>query len=511
MPSHLRLEHITKTFLGVAANNDVTLEVNQGEIHALLGENGAGKTTLMNVLYGLYRPDAGRIVLRGDEVRFDSPSDAIAHGIGMVHQHFMLVPAFSVAENIVLGLPSARPPRLDLRAAGRRIAELSAAHGLEVDPQACVWQLPVGAQQRVEIVKALYRGVDLLILDEPTAVLTPGEAADLFRTLRCLAAAGHTIIFISHKLNEVMDVSDRVTVLRDGRVVTTVPTAETSPRPLAEMMVGRPVLMEFERAAAAPGEAVLQVEGLSAAGDRGLSALRGVSFEVRRGEILGVAGVDGNGQSELAEVINGLRRPAAGRVRLLGHDLTGASPRTVIEANVGYIPADRRTAGLVTEFTLAENFILKTFADRRFCRWGWLDLPAIGAHADRLLHDFDIRAPSARVPARQLSGGNQQKVVLARELSQQPDLLVASHPTRGLDVGATEYVIRNLLAQRARGAGILFISTELEEILAVSDRIAVLYEGEIMGIISGVEADAHEIGLMMAGTRRGAAAREGQP
>ncbi|MBI3763914.1 MAG: ABC transporter ATP-binding protein [Chloroflexi bacterium] len=504
MPPFLFMDRITKTFPGVVANNEVTLEVKQGAIHALLGENGAGKTTLMNVLYGLYQPDAGRIHLRGEVVRFDSPSDAIAHGIGMVHQHFMLVSAFTAAENIVLGLPSAHPPRLDLRAAGKRIAELSATYGLEVEPGACVWQLPVGAQQRVEIIKALYRGADLLILDEPTAVLTPGEASDLFRILRRLAVEGHTIIFISHKLNEVMDVSDRVTVLRDGRVVTTIETARTSPRELAQMMVGRPVLMEFERAEAQSGEAVLHVENLTALSDRALPALRDVSFEVRRGEILSIAGVDGNGQSELAEVLSGVRRPTAGRVRLLGHDLTGASPRAVIEANAGYIPADRRAAGLVTDFTLAENFILKSFADAPFCRWGWLDLQAIERHAGRLLRDFDIRAPSARVPARQLSGGNQQKVVLARELSRRPGVLIASQPTRGLDVGATEYVLRNLLAQRARGAGILFISTELEEILAVSDHIAVLYEGEIMGIVPGPGADAHEIGLMMAGARRSA-------
>ena len=500
----LLMEHITKTFPGVVANDDVTLEVAEGEVHALLGENGAGKTTIMNILYGLYRPDAGRIMLKGQPAEIHSTRAAIQHGIGMVHQHFMLVPTMTVVQNVILGLKSAGFV-LDLKRARQEVARLSQSYGLDVDPAAPISGLSVGKQQRVEIVKALYRGADLLIMDEPTAVLIPQEVRELISILRGLAADGKSVIFISHKLDEVMEVSDRVTVLRDGCKVATVKTSETNKAELARMMVGRDVVFRVEKPAVEPGEIVLDVQGLCADDDRGLPALRSLSFSIRRGEILGVAGVDGNGQSELAEALTGLRQPTAGEVRLSGRDVSNCGPRELHRLKVGHVPEDRQKVGLVLTFSVAENLLVKDFDRPPFARKGFLNTAAFDGHARDLIQEYSVRCPSTQTPARLLSGGNQQKVVLAREIFNQPDLLVAVQPTRGLDVGATEYVEGRLLEERARGAAILYISTELDEIMALSDRIAVLYNGEIMGILNADKATVETVGSLMAGVRGAAA------
>ncbi len=498
----LQVEHITKIFPGVVANDRISLDVQAGEIHALLGENGAGKTTLVNVLYGLHRPDSGRILLRGKDISLRSSREAIALGIGMVHQHFMLIPPLTVAENIVLGLHMPREPLLALGPASQEIQRLSKTYGLEVDPAAKVWQLSVGMQQRVEIVKALYRGADLLILDEPTAALTPQEIHELFGVLRRLKAEGHAVIFISHKLDEVMEISDRVTVLRDGRVVDTVATAKTDKATLARMMVGREVLFRVDKPPAKAGEAVLCVQGLEVIGDRGQPALRGVSFEVRCGEVVSIAGVDGNGQSELVEAIAGLRPASAGQITISGHKLDGKDSSAMVNLNVAHIPQDRQRVGLVLDFTVSENLVARLFSKLPFTRGGLLRWNAIRDNALVLIKEFDVRVPSPEVKARALSGGNQQKVILARELSRAPALILAAQPTRGLDVGATEFVEHRLLEQRARGAGILYVSTELEEILSLSDRILVLHRGEIMGEVRPGEVSEAELGLMMAGERR---------
>jgi simple sugar transport system ATP-binding protein len=499
----LEIDSISKSFGTLLANDRISFRVERGTVHALLGENGAGKSTLMNVLYGLYRPDSGRILLRDRPVSFHSPRDAIRAGVGMIHQHFMLVPQLSVAENIVLGFDPLTRPWLNRRAVEREVRSLSAAYGLDVDPRAAVWQLPVGQQQRVEILKALYRKADLLILDEPTSVLTPGETEALFAIIRRLCAGGHTVIFISHKLDEVMAISDTVTVLRGGRVVETVARADTTPAALARAMVGRDVTFRVARERVEQGEPILGVEGLTALDDRGLPALRGVSFVLHRGEILGVAGVDGNGQSELGECICGLRRPTGGRVRLGTRDVTGLSPLGIIEAGIGFIPADRQRTGLILDFDIGENLILKRHDRAPFCRHGAMDFTAVERHGADLLERFDVRARSVRARVRTLSGGNQQKVVLAREVAGNPDVLVAMQPTRGLDVGATEYVQRSLLAQRARGAAILYVSTELEEVLGLSDRIAVLAQGEIVDIVDAATTTRDQVGMLMAGGRRG--------
>ncbi len=498
----VRLEGITKVFPGVVANDNITFEVRRGEIHALLGENGAGKTTVMNILYGLYQSDAGRIFLRGQVADIRSTRDAIRLGIGMIHQHFMLVPTLTVAENIILGLRGSRGPFLDLTTVKRKIKEISREYGLEVDPDAEVWQLSVGMQQRVEIIKALYRGADLLIMDEPTSVLTPGEVRELFRVLRQLSSQGHSVIFITHKLEEVMEIADRVTVLRGGRVVATVDRAQADKATLARMMVGRDVLFRLDKEEVVPGEVVLDVENLMVYNDRGLLGLKGLSLQVREGEILGVAGVDGNGQLELAEAIAGLRPILAGRIRIKGVDVAGLQPRSIHEMNVAHIPEDRHKVGLVLDFTVKENLVLKDFHRPPFSKRGVLQHGLIEGHASELVRAFDIRCPGIDARVRQLSGGNQQKVVLARELSRNPDLIVAVQATRGLDVGATEYVERKILEQRARGAAVLYISTELEEIFALSDRIAIIHGGEIMGIVDAATADVEEIGLMMAGAKR---------
>ena len=503
METLLQLENITKVFDGLVANDHISLDVKEGEIHALLGENGAGKTTLMNILYGLYHHDDGEIHLRGQIVRFSSPKDAIRAGIGMVHQHFMLIPAFTVVENIVLGLGSLSRPLLELDTASEKIAKLSREYGLDVDPNAQVCNLSVGTQQRVEIIKALYRGADLLILDEPTSVLTPQEVMDLFDVLQRLVDEGHSVIFITHKLDEVMEISDRVTVLRDGAVVATVDTSTTTKEELARMMVGREIVFRVEKEPLAPGEEVLCVSGLKIDldDDRCSMDLKGITLSVRRHEILGVAGVGGNGQGELTGAVVGLFRPSQGKLTILGEDISRAGTKGVIDLNVARIPEDRQAQGLVPDFTVGENLISTHFSEPPLSRRTFLHFPVIGKLVTGLIDEYDIRPPQPTILAKQMSGGNQQKVILARELHREPDLIVAVQPTRGLDVGATEYIYKELLEHRKRGAAILLISTELEEILTLSDRIAVIFQGEILGIRQAGQATIEEIGLMMAGVR----------
>jgi simple sugar transport system ATP-binding protein len=490
--SYLRLEGITKSFGSFIANDNISLTVEPGKIHAILGENGAGKTTLMNIISGLEQPDAGQIYLQEKPVKISSSSAAIQLGIGMIHQHFMLVPPLTVTENIILG--TLNHWRLNLRQKQQEIAALSQAYRLTVDPAAKVGNLPVGAQQRVEILKVLYRKAKLLILDEPTAVLTPREVESLIAILRQLAADGHTIIFISHKLDEVMNLCDTVTVLRRGKVVANTTTKEATPQQLAELMVGREVALRLDKTPASPGNVVLSVQNLQVEDDRGAIAVRNVSFELRAGEILGIAGVDGNGQRELADAITGVRTVKGGKI-----ELTRNFPEI---RGVGYIPEDRQKMGLVLQFNIAENLILKAFKKLPFCRRFLLQKQAISNNAKSAMQEFDIRATSEGVKVSQLSGGNQQKVVLARELAREPMLIVAMQPTRGLDVGATEAVQLQLLAQRDRGAAILYISTELEEVMAISDRIAVMYTGEFVGVLDATTATVEEIGFLMAGGRK---------
>ncbi len=495
----VRMRGIVKRFLDVVANDGIDFDLRPGEICALLGENGAGKTTLMNILFGLLPPDAGTIEAWGEPVAFRSPRDAIARGIGMVHQHFTLVPPHTVLENVIVGTQASRGPWLDTAGARARLRDLTALHGLEVDPDAPVWQLSVGEQQRVEIVKALYRGARILIMDEPTAVLTPAEARGLFKALRSLAGAGHAVVFISHKLREVMEVSDRVVVLRGGRVVASRQTAATDPQELARLMVGREVRAPVRRPRPHRGPPILEVEGLTVGNDRGLTAVDGLSLEVRGGEILGLAGVSGNGQRELAEAIFGLRRVRRGRILVGGGELTNRPPDEVIAQRVARIPEDRMEVGLLMELSLAENLMLESYRAPRFRRGPFLSPGAIAGFADRLLADYQVRAPHRAVPAKTLSGGNLQKLLLARALARDPVLLIAHQPTRGLDVAATEEIHSRLLELRDRGVAVLLISEDLDEVLALSDRIAVLYEGRLTGMIPAEEARVEELGLLMAG------------
>jgi simple sugar transport system ATP-binding protein len=497
----MEMRSITKRFPGVLANDEVDFEVKSGEVHALLGENGAGKSTLMNILYGLYQADEGQIFLNGKEVRIQSPTDAIEHGIGMIHQHFMLVETLTVAENVALGLDSSREPLTDLDRVSERILELADLYGLEMDPDAYVWQLSVGQRQRVEIMKALYRGAALLILDEPTAVLTPQEVDELFHIIRDMAEDGHALIFISHKLHEVIDISDRVTVLRGGRKVGTYETENATKSDLARWMVGREVDFRPEIEEIQPGEVRLKVKHVSCKSDRGTPGLRGVDLEVRSGEILGVAGVSGNGQLELAEVITGLREVEEGKIILDGEDITTYPPIARTDRKLAYIPEERMRDGMIKEFTVAENLILREHHKKPFSQSGFLNLKAIRENSDQLIENYQIKTPSRETLAKSLSGGNIQKVVVARELSREPRVIVASQPTRGLDVGAMEYVRGQLLSQRKEGTAILLISEDLDEILALADRIAVIYEGQIMGIVPGDEATPQKLGLMMAGVK----------
>jgi ABC-type uncharacterized transport system ATPase subunit len=498
-PLVLELRGVTKRFPGIVANDSVDFDLRRGEIHALLGENGAGKSTLMNIVYGLYSPDEGEIRVKGKAVTIDSPSTAIALGIGMVHQHFMLIPVMTVAENIVL----AREPRhagvlLDLGAADKHVEEVSKAFNFSIDPDALIQDITVGQQQRVEILKALFRGADILILDEPTAVLTPQEANDLFGILRTLVREGMSVIFISHKLNEVLAIADRITVLRRGKRIDTIDREGATEQGLARMMVGREVLLRVEKQAPETGDTLLQVEDLEVNDERGLPAVRGVSFEVRAGEIVAIAGVDGNGQTELVEALTGLRKPSAGRISIAGEEVTNAAPRDHTDAGLGHIPEDRLRRGLVLEFNLAENLALHDYRKEPNSRFGWLRPGRILAWARGLLQEFDVRGGGPQSRASALSGGNQQKVVVAREVERDPRVLIAAQPTRGLDVGAIEFVHRRLVQERDRGRAILLVSLELEEVLSLADRILVIYEGRIVREY-GPGVTSEELGIAMTG------------
>ena len=497
---------ITKQFPGVLANDHVDFSVRAGEIHALVGENGAGKSTLMNILYGLIPPDSGEIHINGRQVHITGPREAIAIGIGMVHQHFMLIPVFSVGENIMLGRePVAAYGFYDRARARKLINDLTKTYGLALDPEARMGDLPVGLQQRAEIVKVLYRGADILILDEPTGVLTPQESKELFRVLRDLVKAGKTIIFISHKLNEVLEISDRITVMRRGKVVGHLVTKDTNEEEIATMMVGRAVLLRVDKKPAKPGAVVMRVENVSANSDQGVPALRGISFELRAGEILGIAGVEGNGQSELMEVLAGTRRATGGRVLLGEREITTYDARTERDAGVAFIPEDRRGAGLVLTFSIAENTIL---GRERSPRFSWreivLKLVAIRDWARRLVKEFDVRTPSIDVAVRNLSGGNQQKVIVAREIGSEPKVLLAAQPTRGVDIGAIEFIHRRIVQERDGGTAVLLVSAELDEVRSLSDRIAVMYEGRIVSIESP-DTPEERLGLLMTGGGRTAA------
>jgi general nucleoside transport system ATP-binding protein len=498
----LELRRITKRFPGIVANDAVDFDLRRGEVHALLGENGAGKSTLMNVLYGLYHPDEGEIVINGKPIRIGSPHAAIDAGIGMVHQHFMLIPVMTVAENIVL----AEEPRtagvlLDYRAAVERVRAISEQFGLVVDPNAKIENITVGQQQRVEILKALFRGAEILILDEPTAVLTPQEAEELFKVIESLKGQGKSVIFISHKLHEVRQIADRVTVLRRGKKIDTVPAAGASEEDLARMMVGREVLLRVDKTPASPGEPLLDVDDLHVLDDRGLEAVKGVSFQVRAGEIVGLAGVDANGQTELIDAITGLRRVHSGRISAAGEDVTRADARAALDAGVGHIPEDRQRRGLVLEFTLAENLALHDYDKEPDSKWGWLFPNRLIARAATVLKQFDVRGGGPATRAGALSGGNQQKVVLAREIDRDPKVLIAAQPTRGLDVGAIEFVHRRLVEERDEGRAILLISLELDEVLSLSDRILVIYEGQIVGEFPP-ETSEEQLGIAMTGGGR---------
>jgi simple sugar transport system ATP-binding protein len=498
----LELRGITKRFPGVLANDHIDLTLEPGEIHCLLGENGAGKTTLMNILYGLYQPDEGEIVVRGQRITVHSPSDAIKAGIGMVHQHFMLVPVFTVTENVMLGDEIVRPGGfLDRKTAAAKISHISEQYKLEVNPEDYVKDLPVGVQQRVEIIKLLYREADILILDEPTAVLTPQETDELFKIMRSLVDQGKSIIFITHKLREVMEFADRITVIRRGKVVGEALPAEADQLKLAEMMVGRAVKLELDKAPAKVGDVVLSVENLTVLDERHQVAVDGVSFEVCAGEILGIAGVQGNGQTELVEAVTGLRSPSGGTMRLLGQDITHVSPRQITELGSAHVPEDRQRDGLVLTFPIADNLVLNTYYKPPFARGVVLQDQEILKSANRLIMEFDIRTPSATTMAGSLSGGNQQKVIVCREFSRPIKLLVASQPTRGLDVGSIEYIHGRILEKRDAGCAVLLVSPELDEIMELSDRIAVMYRGKIVDILPAQEATKEGVGLLMAGIK----------
>jgi len=494
---HVEMRGITKRFPGVLANDNVSFDVKAGEVHSLLGENGAGKSTLMRMLYGLYRPDEGEILIDGTPRTFRSPADAIAAGIGMIHQHFMLVPQLTVAENVALGLKSSREPFLDLKEVRKRLSDLALAYGLKVDPTARVAHLSVGEQQRVEILKALYRDASLIILDEPTAVLTPQEVNDLFKTLKRMVDEGHGLVFISHKLNEVVAISNRISALRDGRMIGTRSVEGVTRDELITMMVGR----EVKPLAAQPlkaGPVRLKVQDVSALGDRGTTALRGVSLEIRSGEIMGVAGVSGNGQRELAECLAGLRKVTAGTISFDGQDVTQAHLRERTEA-AAFIPEERMRDGAIKDFTVQENLFLRDHCSPKFSFGIFMSIARMADHARELVTEFNVKTPQLETPIKNLSGGNIQKLIMARELSRDPKLLIAAQPTRGLDVGATEFIHQRLLQQRGAGKAILLISEDLDEIRSLSDRIAVMYEGRIMGVVDRCHATVEGIGLMMAG------------
>ena len=496
----LELRGITKRFPGVLANDHIDLTLEEGEILALLGENGAGKTTLMNILYGLYHQDEGEIIVRGENIEVESPNDAIAAGIGMVHQHFMLVPVFTVTENVMLGDEDTRLGGvLDRRSAAQKIRQISEQFNLEVDPDAYVKDLPVGVQQRVEIIKLLYREADILILDEPSAVLTPQEVEGLFTIMHTLVEQGKSIIFITHKLGEVLEVADDIIVIRRGKVVGQTKPAEADRRKLAEMMVGREVTLEVSKEPPSVGEPVLVVEDLQVLDERQQLAVDGISFEVREGEVLGIAGVQGNGQTELVEALTGLRESTAGVIRLLGEDITTSSPRQITEIGTAHVPEDRQRDGLILSFPVSDNLVLNNYYLSPYTKGVVMQQEAIQQNADVLIQQFDIRTPSARTNVGTLSGGNQQKVIVAREFSRPIKLLVASQPTRGLDVGSVEYIHGRIIEKRDDGTAVLLVSTELDEIMELSDRIAVMYRGKIVEILDAEGATKEQVGLLMAG------------
>ena len=496
----LDMRGIVKRFPGVLAADQIDFDVHSGEIHALLGENGAGKSTLMKMLYGLYHPDAGQILINGAETRINNPQDAIGHGIGMIHQHFMLVPSLTVAENIALGMKSSRGFQLDLDVVSRRVLELSEIYNLKVDPSLPIWQLAVGEQQRVEILRALYKGAALLILDEPTAVLTPQEVDGLFRILSQLADDGHALVFISHKLHEVLEISHRVTVLRDGKRVNSIPTSEATRPKLAEMMVGRPVLLEYEKHAANPRQDRLALEAVRALSNRGTIGLDDVSLNLRGGEIVGIAGVSGNGQQELAQCITGLREVSSGRVVVDGADMTNAKPSQLNEMGLSYIPEERMIDGVIKAFSVAENYVLQDHGHPKFTTARIFMLFRKIRDACRMaIKTYEIKTPSTETLIKSLSGGNIQKLVLARELSRSPGVLIAAQPTRGVDIGATEYIHQRLLEERDNGTAILLISEDLDEIRALSDRILVMYEGRVVGEVVNENVDVEHLGLLMTG------------
>lgn len=489
---------IVKQFPGVRANDGVSLDLRSGEVHAILGENGAGKSTLMRQLYGMYQPDEGEIRINGEPVYFRSPADAIHAGIGMIHQHFMLVPTMTVAENVALGRPSTRGIRLDLENVSKRITRLSKEYGLQVDPSARVWQLSVGEQQRVEILKALDLGASLIILDEPTAVLTPQEVADLFVTLKRMVGEGHSLLFISHKLHEVLEVSDRITVLRDGVTVGTRETAGVTREELIKLMVGRELKSPTHREVS-QGEVGLSIHGLHVPGDRGEEIVRGIDLDVHAGEILGLAGVSGNGQRELAEALAGMREATEGAIFVRGKDLARRNLNERVQAGLSFIPEERMRDGAIGEFSVEENVFLRDHEAKQFRRWLFLRFGEMERHAKRLVTEYSVKTPSLDTPLKNLSGGNIQKLILARELSRSPAVLIASQPTRGVDIGASEYIHRMLIAQRDAGTAILLISEDLDEIRELSDRVAVIYGGRIVGVLSRKEAEVERIGSLMAG------------
>lgn len=496
----LELRNITKRFPGVLANDAINLTLEEGEIHALLGENGAGKTTLMNILYGLYQPDEGEVIVRGKKVEIHDPGDAIAEGIGMVHQHFMLIPVFTVTENVMLGEESLRVGNiLDRATASQRITDISEQFHIEVDPDVYVQDIAVGVQQRVEIIKLLYRNADILIFDEPTAVLTPQEAEELFKIMNSLTEQGKSIIFITHKLREVLEVADRISVLRRGKMMGTTTPKKTSESKLAEMMVGREVQLGVEKKTPKIGDAVLKVNDLVVLNDRKQVAVDGISIEVHAGEILGIAGVQGNGQTELVEAITGLRPPLEGTVRFLDDEISEATPREITELGAAHVPEDRQRDGLILPFPVADNLVLNTYYLPPFTQGVVLQQEAILESAVERIKEFDIRTPSPQTPAGSLSGGNQQKLIVAREFSRPIKLLIASQPTRGLDVGSIEFIHKRVLEKRDEGVAVLLVSPELDEIMTLSDRIAVMYRGKIVDIMPGGKATKERIGLLMAG------------
>ncbi len=495
----LEMVDISKSFPNVKANDSVNISIKSGEILGLLGENGAGKTTLMNILYGLYQPDSGYIKINGEKVSFSSPADAIRAGIGMVHQHFMLVQNHTVAENIALGLAET-PFVFPLRYVKKRIKEYAGLYNLNVNPDAYIWQLSAGEQQRVEILKALFRGADLLILDEPTSVLTPGEAEELFVVLKRMVEDGHSVIFISHKLEEILGICDRVTVLRNGRVSGNRRVEGVTKAELARMMVGRDILFELERKEINRGKPILEAKNIFVMGDRGFLTVRGISFCIYEGEIFGIAGVSGNGQQELVEAITGLRRVKRGRIVSGENDITNKSPHHIGSLGIGHVPEERIKYGVAPNLSVYENAILKQHTNRRFGKFFFLDFDTVKKHARYIVERFEIKTPSVEVPVKNLSGGNIQKLILGREISSNPHLLIAAHPTYGLDVGATEYIRREILSLREHGVAVLLISEDLEELFELSDRIAVIFKGEFMGVLRREEFDVERVGLMMTGS-----------